>query len=327
VTSGRPAIRPAPHFSDYRARSQALTRLWAACLLLSLVSACSPNPINCDLVEVAKMPLEVHNRLLVVPAGIGGKWITLLIDSGAERTVLSSEITTKLGLQRDQKIMTRSSGMGGTFATNDAIIPGLVLGGVRFPVQRVAVGEFRFGPSLNADGLLGSDILLAFDLDIDVPGRTLTLYRPRQCPDVQPPWSEPFARVAGVRALRDRLLIPLELDGVTGMGILDTGAQATTIGVRMANRLGLTPQSMASDPVVQHHGAGPGSQAAKLHRFSLLQIGPASAPDPVLSVLPVDAGVGDALVGEDFIDGRRIWLSFANREVFIATSRPKAMLP
>jgi hypothetical protein len=37
-------------------------------------------------------------------------------------------------------------------------------------------------------------------------------------------------------------------------------------------------------------------------------------------VLPVDAGVGDALVGEDFIDGRRIWLSFSNREVFIATS-------
>jgi hypothetical protein len=37
--------------------------------------------------------------------------------------------------------------------------------------------------------------------------------------------------------------------------------------------------------------------------------------------LPVDAGVGDALVGEDFINGRRIWLSFANRTVFIATTR------
>jgi hypothetical protein len=52
----------------------------------------------------------------------------------------------------------------------------------------------------------------------------------------------------------------------------------------------------------------------------LLQIGPAVAHDPILSVLPIDAGVGDALVGEDFIDGRRIWLSFSNREVFIATS-------
>ncbi len=59
-------------------------RMGIACLLLLLVSACAPNPINCDLVVVAKMPLEVRNRLLVVPAGIGGKWVTLLVDTGAE---------------------------------------------------------------------------------------------------------------------------------------------------------------------------------------------------------------------------------------------------
>lgn len=299
-----------------------IARMWLAVLLLLLVSACAPNPINCDLVQVAKMPLEVRNRLLVVPAGIGGRWVTLLVDTGAERTVLAADVVSRLGLARDAKIVTRSVGMGGAYTANDAIIPGLVLGGVRFPLQRVSVGQFRLGPSLLADGLLGSDVLLAFDLDIDVPGQTLTLYRPRVCPDVTPPWHEPFERVAGVRALRDRLLIPLELDGVSGMGILDTGAQATTIGVSMANRLGLTPLAMAGDPIVQHHGAGPGSQQARLHRFGLLRIGPAVAREPLLSVLPVDAGVGDALVGEDFIDGRRIWMSFANREVFIARAKP-----
>jgi hypothetical protein len=293
-------------------------------VFLSLLSACAPDPMNCQLVVVAKIPLEMQNRLLVAPAAIDGKLVTLLVDSGAERTVLSSDTVAKLGLARDQKVRTRSLGIGGAFTASDAIISGLVLGGVRFPVQRVATGQFRFGSGLTADGLLGSDILLAFDLDIDVPGRSLTLYRPRQCPDVQPPWSEPFARVAGVRALRDRLLIPLELDGVSGMGILDTGAQATTIGVSMAKRLGLTPDMMARDPIVWHHGAGPDLREGRLHRFSLLQIGLAAAPEPILSVLPTDAGVGDALVGEDFIDGRRIWLSFASREVFIATSKPKA---
>jgi predicted aspartyl protease len=299
-----------------------IARAWAALLLLSLLAACAPNPINCDLVVDAKVPLEVHNRLLVVPAGIGGKWVTLLIDSGAERTVLASDTVDRMGLPRDAKIMTRSTGMGGTFTASDAIIPGLVLGGVRFPVTRVAVGQFRFGPGLAADGLLGQDVLTAFDLDIDVPGRTLTFYRPRQCPDVRPPWSEPYAQVEGVRSLPpDRLLIPFRLDGVQGMGILDTGAQATTIGLRMANRMGLTPEAMGNDPIVQHHGAGPGTQEARLHRFGLLQIGPAAAPDPVLSVLPVDAGVGDALVGEDFINGRRIWLSFSSRAVFISTAK------
>jgi len=87
----------------------------------------------------------------------------------------------------------------------------------------------------------------------------------------------------------------------------------------------LTPLAMANDPIVRHHGAGPGSQDGRLHRFSLLQIGPAAAPEPILSVLPTDVGAGDALVGEDFIDGRRIWLSFTSRSVFIATSRQAAI--
>jgi hypothetical protein len=306
------------------ALGQWIARQWVGGLLLLLLGACSSSPIDCDLVVAAKMPLEVHNKLLVVPAGIGGKWVTLLVDTGAERTIISEEAANRLGLRRDAKNITRSTGMGGSFEAHDALIPGLVLGGVRFPLERVTVGQFRFGPDFAADGVLGSDVLTTFDMDIDVPGGALTLYHRRLCPDVQPPWREPYERVAGVKVLRDRLLIPLELDGVEGMGILDTGAQATTIGLRMATRLGLTPQAMAGDPIVRHHGAGPGSQEARLHQFALLRIGPAAAPEPILSVLPVDAGVGDALVGEDFIDGRRIWLSFASREVFIATSAPPA---
>ncbi len=297
-------------------------RRLAGLLAVLWLAACGGPELNCDFVVVTKMPLDVQNKLLVVPVGIGGKWVKLLVDTGAERTALSEEAVNRLGLARDPKNVTRSTGLGGSFTAADATVPGLVLGGVRFPVERVSVAQLRFGPGLDADGLLGSDILLAFDLDLDVPNRMLTLYRARQCPEVNPPWREPYERVAGVRALRDRLLVPLELDGVKGMGILDTGAQATTIGPRMAARLGLTAQALAGDQIVRHHGAGPGMQEARLHRFGLLRIGPAVATGPMLSVLPVDAGVGDALVGEDFIDGRRIWMSFNSREVFIATAKP-----
>ena len=286
-------------------------------LLLLLASACAIDPISCDFVAVAKLPFDIQKNLLVAPAGIDGKWVTLLIDTGAERSVLSDTAADRLGLERDKKYVTRSIGMGGSFSAHDAIIPGLVLGGVRFPIDRISVGQLRFGPDLTADGLLGSDVLLAFDLDIDVAGRLLTLYRPRLCPDQRPPWREEATRIAGVARQKDRLLIPLELDGVQGMGILDTGAQATTIGARMAVRLGLGPDTMANDIVVRHHGAGPGSQEARLHRFALLRIGPEERTAPALSVLPVDVGVGDALVGEDFLHGRRLGLSFATRQVFI----------
>ena len=111
------------------------------------------------------------------------------------------------------------------------------------------------GRGLDADGLLGADILLAFDLDIDVPDGKLTLYRSRLCPNVQPPWHEPWIEITGVRARKDRLLLPFELDGVQGEALLDTGAQGNVLSVNMARRMGLTEQVLASDPAVRNSAA------------------------------------------------------------------------
>jgi hypothetical protein len=55
-----------------------------------------------------------------------------------------------------------------------------------------------------------------------------------------------------------------------------------------------------------------------VHQFLELRIGPAAMERPALSVLPRPAGVGDALVGEDFLHGRRVWLSFPNRQFFVS---------
>ncbi len=171
---------------------------------------------------------------------------------------------------------------------------------------------------LNADGLLGADILLAFDIDIDVPHGTLTFYRSRVCPNVQPPWQEPWIEIAGVRARKDRLLVPFTLDNVSGLGILDTGAQADVLGVAMARRMGLNDQTMFAAPKVRQTGTGPDVAISHLHRFKLLQIGPVTEATPAITVMSSDFGVGDALLGEEFLQDRRVWLSFRNRQLFVS---------
>ena len=96
-----------------------------------------------------------------------------------------------------------------------------VLGGTHFPVDSVTVGHFGIDQVAggSADGLLGADILLAFDLDLDLPAQRITFYRARrECPDAGPPWNEPYPGLAGVTTRRDRLLVPFELDGVARHG-------------------------------------------------------------------------------------------------------------
>jgi hypothetical protein len=102
------------------------------------------------------------------------------------------------------------------------------------------------------------------------------------------------------------------------MAILDTGAQRDILGVDMARRLGLTSQTMAGDPLIRHRGIGPTEIVAHLHTFNLLRVGPVVQQSPRMTVMDTEAGMGDALLGEEFLRGRRVWMSFRNRQIFVS---------
>lgn len=290
-------------------------------LLLILLARCeAPPEMSCDLKKVTEIPLEVQDNLLVARVGINGHWVDLVVDTGAERTTISGVTAERLGLQHDARYITHATGIGGTTTNMDVSIDRLVMGGVHFPISRLAVGTFNLQTErgLKADGLLGADILLAYEMDIDVPDGKLTLYRSRVCPNAHPNWDEPWVEIAGVRARKDRLLVPFELDNVAGMAVLDTGAMGNDIGVNMARRMGLNDQTMAGDRRVQQRGIGPGVAISHLHQFQLIRIGPIAQLSPSITVLSSDFGVGDALIGEQFLLGRRVWLSFQNRQLFVS---------
>lgn len=301
-----------------------MSRAPALLLLLFGLAGCAADPYAptvagvCPLVRVAEMPLHAHGNLLFVQASIDGAPITLLVDTGAERTLLTEDTVKQLHLPRDYEHVTRTWGIGNPTASWDALLPdGLVLGGTHFPVDRVTVGDFAI-PQPGAGGLLGADILLAFDLDLDLPDHRLTMYRARrECPHAAPPWNEPYLALDGITVQRDRLMVPFELDGVAGRGVLDTGAQLSSISLRMAEKIGVDKQALSDDRLVMAHGAAPEQVAVHIHHFQELRVGPAVMEAPALPIVPMTGGMGDALVGADFLRGRRVWLSYSTQRVFV----------
>ena len=310
-------------------------RRWLAIIGLLALAGCEADRLaltetvsagQCPLVRLAEIPVESHSNLLYVHAEIEGQPLTLLVDTGAERTLLTEAAVDRLRLPRDHQHATRTFGIGSPTASWDAKLPhGLVLGGTMFPVQEVTVGRFGMERLVggSADGLLGADVLLAFDMDLDLPDGRLTLFRARRgCPDAPPPWSVPYVRIAGVTTKRDRLLVPFLLDGVQGTAVLDSGAQLTSLSLRMAERTGLEEEQMANDRLVTARGAAPDNVSVHIHQFRELRIGPAIVRDPRLPVVPMSAGIGDALVGVDFLKGRRAWISFATQQVYVTLLAP-----
>lgn len=304
-----------------------MRRLLALALALLAITSCSdllgaPGASTaCLLAPVARVPIVMHGNTLVVHASIDGAPLALLVDTGAERTLLTEAAVERLRLARDPRHATRTYGIGTPTTSLDARLPdGLLLGNTPFRIERVSVGSFGIAPLAGdaADGLLGADLLLPYDLDLDLPAHEITLYWPRTaCPQAAPPWTQPYVSLPGVIAKSDRLLVPFELDGVRGMGVLDTGAQLSSISRRMARRTGLVEAALEMDRTAVAHGAAPEQITVRIHRFHELRVGPGVMHAPDLPVVPMTDTMGDALIGADFFRGRRVWVSFATQQVFV----------
>jgi predicted aspartyl protease len=292
------------------------------CLLLVVLAGCEQGS-GCDLVKVAQMPLEPRNRLFTVSVTVNGHAISMLLDTGAEKSLLGEATVQRLSLARDGRTYTIVTGLAGGSLRTDANIDSMVLGGVPLSVDRMPVGSLGGNPGI--DGVLGLDILQNFDLDIDAPDRTLTLYRVRRCERADPPWDEPATSVAGISTRLGWLEMPFEIDGVEETAVIDTGASNTTITPRLVRRLGLTDLALANDRILKLHVIAGDDTQARVHRFQTIRIGPITAHNAYVVVLatePPSLGGGrrfrEAVIGQDFLNSRRIWFSFRTDRLFMA---------
>ena len=190
---------------------------------------------TCSLEQVARVPVRFYSGLPLVDATIAGAPVRLVLDTGADRTLLSEAAVRRLGLPRDPHRTSRSAGVGGVFGGFDAIVNTITLGGTTLPLPRVVVGDFNLGFSdTQVDGLLGADLWRHFDVDLDLPARTATLYRAQFCHRTAPPWPGPAIAIEGLAGPPTRLLLPVALDGKGAAAIFDTGAQVTGVSTRLA---------------------------------------------------------------------------------------------
>jgi hypothetical protein len=316
--------------------------LWGAGLSLLFLAGCqSTNNFlfgvgDCSLERLGDTPVETRSDLALVIAEVNGSPVQLVVDTGSERTLIATGTASRLHLGSDFEHTTRSWGVGGPTARFDARLNSFVLAGLALPLRTVAIGDLNVTSLGEVDGVLGTDVLRWFGVDLDAPGGHMTLYRAEPCWLAKPPWPGPAIQLASVVVTRRslefprRLLLPIELDGVPANALLDTGSQSSAVTLTLADRVGVSTNALKADPVIILSGAGPNAVRVPLHRFRSIRVGDWIADNPVLPVLDLPHEIEErpevterrwqGLVGQDFLRGHRIWFSLAGWQVFVSPS-------
>jgi len=285
----------------------------------------------CALREQGRVPVEIVGGSLCVEVKINGHPARMILDTGAQRTLIQTAALQRLELEQDSSAAASVRGIGGIERHLIALPCSLSLGGVALARRTLArdmsltVGTLArpgigtaTGSAQPVDGLLGRDLLSAFDLDLDLRARSLGLFAVTDCRSVVPPWGGGFITVPTQAPMDTAIQLAIDIDGTGLRALLDTGAAATVIAAPGMARLGVSPALLEQDRKITLSGVGPRITEARLHRFRTLRVGDITIADPRILMAPIQViPIVDVLLGSDFLINRRTWISFATRQLHI----------
>jgi predicted aspartyl protease len=278
---------------------------------------------GCGTSRVGEVTVATLRNVPLVTVSANGHPVVLLLDTGAEWTILTPAVAQRIGAEAPRVAFDRQlRGIGATLGTREVELRSFTAGGVAIPWRRVRVagvdipGVFS-GP---LDGVLGADTLSNFDVELDVPRHRMVLYTKQSCPTVAPSWAEPYIKIATGRSLSNHLFFPVQLDGHRFDAFIDTGAQLSVISTKAARSLGVTDAALARDRSTVTVGAAGERLTSRVHRFSRLELGGEVMRNPEIVVADFKLADADLVLGMDFLAVRRLWMSYGAHQIFLARS-------
>ena len=311
-----------------------------------LLAACVAPPRGgpfCATRPVSALPAQFQQNAILVPARINGWHVRMEVDTGAMTTLIASHAAIALGLPPDPDRGARLHGTGGTIVTRNALVESFEFGGVVSPPRSIPTGPLArafadmspMGPSLQGlappgmapqglepvAGIVGVPELAHFDVELDVMNRRMTLWTVSGCAGPFAPWNEPYHAIP-LSADRGGLMYAMvQVNGQPVRAMIDWGARSSQLTSRAARRIGVTEEMMMDDPVSVGHGIDQTSIPLRRHRFEEVRVGPELFRGLRLSVGDLDLREADMLLGMDYARTRRLWLSYATNQLFVAPRR------
>jgi predicted aspartyl protease len=303
----------------------------AAAIGLAMASNAGAQTQKCKLARIAEWPVRTEHYRPVVDGEINGKKIGILLDTGAQMSLVRRSATTKLGLTRSEATGYRTFGIGGETHAEYVHIDEFRIGqAVRKNWRMLVAGEHDFSDDIAV--LLGDDFFRQADVEFDLAHNAVRLYETRDCEGVALAyWTTEPAGVVPIEAGAE-IWLTVAINGKAVRAQLDSGASASVLAMPEAARLGVTPDTAGVIAGGCTTGLGRKRVDSWVAPFESFAIGNEIIRDPKLRFAPVWehttstetgsrlpsqlAGLPQMLLGADFLRAHRVLIAHSQRKMY-----------
>jgi tetratricopeptide (TPR) repeat protein len=290
--------------------------------LTSLTCLAVPALATCKITKLVEMPITMSGPRPLLTAKINDTDVQFVVDSGAFYSTISAASAAQLKLRLNPtppgfKLM----GINGRASASLANVKVLTIFGVPIPNVEFLVGGGEVGN--DNVGLLGQNFLRTSDVEYDLANGVIRLMRTEKCEHtLLAYWAAaanlPYSLIEINRttALEPHTIGAAFLNGTKIRVLFDTGASASILSLKAAERAGIKPDSAGVVDAGNDIGIGRGSVKTYLGRFASFKIGDEEIRNAQLRFGEMTLDTADMLLGEDFFLSHRIYVSNDQHELF-----------
>ena len=289
------------------------------CLGISALLASQAWADGCQLKDYGTLPVEMVGGRATTMVKIKGNDTRFALDTGAFYSVMSRADALSLGLKlRPAPFGFRIGGVGGSADAQFAQVKDFGILGTTFHDVGFIVGGTDMGY-----GLLGANLLDFADLEIDLAHGKLTLFGTAHCNKASLAyWAKDGYNVADIESTDNsndrRTFFNVTINGKQVRAVLDSGAGATVLSRRAAERVGIDLEAPDVKAGGTSFGVGSKSLKAWIVRIDSFSVGSETIQHSQMQVIDGRIGDGetDMLLGVDFLLAHHMFIANSQRKAY-----------
>jgi predicted aspartyl protease len=286
---------------------------------------------ECKLLQVAEFKVETNRNRATFDGALNGQSLKVLVDTGAQSSVLWRPAAARLGLKLSNVPGARMYGIGGESVVETAHVNQLSLGNFTSNGWDIVVaGDTQDGFDL----VLGEDFFSKYVVEFDLRDHAIRLFQPQGCRTEQLAyWSNTYslAELDAPTRGSNRIETTVLLNGKRVHAIVDSGASMSMVTKFAAARAGVTTEGDNREGVQQFIGMGRKSAESWIGTFDSFSFGDESLRNARLRIADMNQynhttnlgsrlettveGVPDMLLGADFLLSHRLIIDGDERKI------------